>query len=345
MSPFPKRNKNNQTAEIGVNLVSTVFNDHFGWVFRRTHQEHDFGIDAYVDHVTAEGAVTGRSIACQIKTGASYITSTGHVHWYKDTKEHLNYFLNLQTPLLLVICDPETRQCFWAALNKDEVDFQENGWRHAVPKSQTLTVESLKNIEELFGGITDHLTDFEQDQQFLRTLSQLPEDAFIQYSVPREDVEGVNIGPLQSFIRRISRNEKLTLAAQGKLYICTYGYEADTREVFHIPAVRAWAAKARREIGEWYLCAHDSHYPSTLKWIASSTIKDIKAKLTRRRDGRLGYNISSDSRELSEFMGECFAGLNEASEKWGWPTKYNYEISKKISKELLPAFPFPRLEE
>ena len=69
---FPKRRKTDVTAEIGVNLVSTIVNDDFGWVFRRTHQEHDFGVDGYIDYVDSNGGVTGQFIAVQIKTGNSY---------------------------------------------------------------------------------------------------------------------------------------------------------------------------------------------------------------------------------------------------------------------------------
>ena len=86
---FPKRPSTDKTAEIGINVVSTIFNDHFGWVFRRTHQEHDFGVDAFIDYVTDTGNVTGKFIAAQIKTGKSYLSSTGNMHWYKDNAINL----------------------------------------------------------------------------------------------------------------------------------------------------------------------------------------------------------------------------------------------------------------
>ncbi len=68
---FPKRLGTDETSERGVNIVSTIFNDKFHWIFRRTHQEHDFGIDAFIDLVTDDGRVTGKFIAAQIKTGKS----------------------------------------------------------------------------------------------------------------------------------------------------------------------------------------------------------------------------------------------------------------------------------
>jgi hypothetical protein len=44
------------------------------------------------------------------------------------------------------------------------------------------------------------------------------------------------------------------------------------------------------------------------------------------------------------FVMECYEGLNIATEKWGWSTKYNHAISKLIQKEVFPDLPFPELE-
>lgn len=336
---FPKRQKTDKTAEIGINVVSTIFNDHFGWIFRRTHQEHDFGVDAYVDYVTDNGGVTGQFIAAQIKTGKSYLSSNGKMHWYKDSKEHLNYFLNLPTPILLIICDPDTRECYWACLDKNMVDFRDESWRHPIPKSQKLCTKSIEKIKLLFGETEDHISTFEQDQIMLQMIT---DDSFIQYSVPKEDIEGQNIKKLKSFLERITRNERLTRAVQGKLYISTYGYESDTREIHQIREVKRWAKKARTTIKEWYLCANDTSRASTLLWVAACTCGN-SSKLITKPDGKKVYRIESDVEKLVEFMVECFAGLNEATDKWGWSKKYNREISNKIQNEIFQNHQFSQL--
>lgn len=338
---FPQRPSTDKTAEIGINVISTIFNDHFGWVFRRTHQEHDFGVDAYIDYVTDGGNVTGQFIAAQIKTGKSYLSSTGNMHWYKDTKEHLNYFLNLPTRILLIICDPDTRECYWACLDKNKVDFRDGSWRHPVPKSQKLSKEHVETIRALFGNTEDHMTDFEQDINFLKSIS---DDSFIQYSIPKEDIENCVVNKLRSFIGKITRNEQLTLAVQGKLYISTYGYEHDSREVHQIKEVQHWTKKARKEINEWYLCAGNEPRFSTLLWIATCTC-GTKAELIEKPDGTMGYLVESEIETLLEFLNECFIGLNEATDKWGWSEKYNSEISTKIRNELFPNIPHPRPED
>ena len=338
---FPKRRNTDVTAEIGVNLVSTIINDEFGWVFRRTHEEHDYGVDAYVDYVTQEGCVTGQFLAIQIKTGKSYLSKSGAMHWYSDTKEHLNYFLNLPTPILLVICDPKTKECFWAVLKKEEVDFKENGWRFPIPKDQILSKKSISEIENILGIPEDHLGEFEEDNEFLNLVSS---GTYIQYCVPRDDIESKNLNNLKSFLSRITRNEKLTLAVQGKLYITTYGYEEDPREVYNISAIRKWAKKARKKIDCWYLCASGGSIPSTMAWLVASTC-NIDSKPVNQPNGKTGHQISGITKEWGDFVNECFHGLNIATEKWGWPVRKNYEISKLIQKEIFPDIPFPEFNE
>ena len=335
---LPKRLKTQRTAETGINIVSTIFNDQYGWIFRRTHQEHDFGIDAYIDFVTDEGDVTGKFIAAQIKTGASYLSPNGDVHWYHDTNAHLNYFLNSPTPILLIICDPNSAECFWAILDKDEIDFQDKKWRHPVPKTQRLDDESKQSIQRLFGDIEDHVSDFNADIDFL---NQIEEDSFIQYAVPKKDIEKLDFENLKSFLKRITRSEKLTLAIQSKLYVATYGYESDKRETHQIPEIRRWAKKAREEIEEWYLCAGNPHI-STLAWIVGCSCKG-KMKSTKTRNGKVRYQFHADVNDLKVFQDKCWVGLNNATDKWGWSETYNYEISKLITGELFPQFQFPKL--
>lgn len=341
MSPlFPKRRNTDTTAEAGVNLVSTIINDHFGWIFRRTHQEHDYGIDAYFDQVDEDGNVTGKSIAVQIKTGKSYLLKTGPHHKFRGSPQHLNYYLNLPNPVLLVICDEEAQICYWAHLQKDKIDYQEDRWSHPVPKDQTLDKINKQKVNKLFGTIEDHISELQADLKFL---NQIEKHAFIHYMVPREDIESLNIKNLQSFIERITKTEKLTLATQGKLLIATYGYEDDPREVHQIKEVRRWTVKARKKIQDWFLCTTEYKELSTLQWIAACTCGHT-AQQSLDDNGEVVYLVTLNPAKIMVFMQECHNGLNTATEKWNWPIELNYEISKQIAAELLPDMPFPELE-
>jgi len=263
------------------------------------------------------------------------------MHWYSDTNAHLNYFLNLPTPILLVICDPDSKECYWSELKKDHIDYKVNNWRFPIPKSQKLCRSSIPALEEIFGTPENHLSEFEQDNELLHLVES---GSYIQYCVPRKDIESRNLDNLKSFLKRITRNEKLTLAVQGSLHISTYGYEGDHREVYQIKAIRKWAKKARKKVDSWYLCASGGAIPSTLTWLAACTC-NIDSKPKVLTDGRPGYEISGLPKEWGEFVEECFAGLNKATDKWDWPISKNYEISKLIFQEVFPDVPFPELDE
>ena len=69
---YPSYTKSAQQGESGVNLIAQIVNDHFGWIFKRNHQEYDFGIDGQIEVITSTGAVTGQMVAVQIKYGTSF---------------------------------------------------------------------------------------------------------------------------------------------------------------------------------------------------------------------------------------------------------------------------------
>jgi len=74
---FPTFGENARKGEAGVNHVCQIVSDEFQWIFKRNHQEHDFGIDGLIEVVSSNGAVTGKIIAAQIKFGKSFFNEEG----------------------------------------------------------------------------------------------------------------------------------------------------------------------------------------------------------------------------------------------------------------------------
>ena len=58
-SGFPQFAPSAKQGDLGVNIVSRIVGEGFGWLFKRNHQEHDFGIDGQIEVVTEDGTVTG----------------------------------------------------------------------------------------------------------------------------------------------------------------------------------------------------------------------------------------------------------------------------------------------
>jgi len=120
-NPFPKYNSSRLTGDKGITLVSKIIEDKFNWIFRAIPQEHDFGIDGYIDIVNNESYVTGKSIAIQIKTGPSYFKKKTSYGWeFQGETKHLNYYLNHTSPIVLIIVNLENQQAYWVLF--DSVD-------------------------------------------------------------------------------------------------------------------------------------------------------------------------------------------------------------------------------
>ncbi len=325
---YPKRLASARMAEIGVNAVATQINDTLGWLFRRTHQEHDFGIDGYIDVVTPAGDVTGQSIAVQIKCGPSYLKRTNHGGpIFQGEKKHLNFLFNLAVPVLLIICDPEDRTCYWATLSRDLVVMKEDSWAHAIPKSQKLNANAKVKLQRLIGDPHDYLSELDQDRLLAKLFGEL---GTLIYAIPREDIEAQSLKNIKAFFDRIMVSESLAKAVIGKLMVCVSGYEMDERELYEISEVRKWAVKARRKIRHWFLCSTGEKRRSSLQWLVMCTSNVV---VNKDADPHR-YLVTFTGAEMAEFLKECFIGLNQVTDRWGWSESYNRKISGWLEAEL-----------
>ena len=176
---FPKANPSTFTGKAGVNLVSTIINNDFKWIFRPTPSENDFGIDAYIDIVSEDGLVTGQSIAMQIKSGDSFfkIKSPNGFTFYGEMK-HLNYYMNSQSPVLIVICDTLEKKCYWENFDGNKIEKTKTGGKLNIPSNNFLAFSKKNKILDLLPPPKDYSDDLNQQW---RINSLLKESDYILY--------------------------------------------------------------------------------------------------------------------------------------------------------------------
>ncbi len=58
---LPQYDNSSKKGEDGATIVKAIVESELKWIFRKNHQETDFGIDAYIDLITEKGQVTGKS--------------------------------------------------------------------------------------------------------------------------------------------------------------------------------------------------------------------------------------------------------------------------------------------
>ncbi|MFM4731923.1 DUF4365 domain-containing protein [Aeromonas salmonicida] len=117
---FPKYGEQQMTGNRGEIFFENFVTKSLGFIYRKVHRENDFGIDGYVDIVDSH-QVTGRSIAVQIKCGDSYLSkmSDGGIR-YSGENKHLNFLMNLNCPVILVVMDSSCLIGYWSVFSPRE---------------------------------------------------------------------------------------------------------------------------------------------------------------------------------------------------------------------------------
>jgi len=319
---FPKLTDSVRTGKIGLDAVSHIVNDDLRWLFRVIPGENDFGIDGHLDIVLGDGSVTGQSIAVQIKCGESYLrekTAMGYV--FHGENKHLNFYLNSQLPVLIILCDPDTRKCYWELVEAEKTEATRGGWKLIVPFSQILSAQSKDSLLNIVGPPADHTSALERHWTLTKLLKQADR---ILYAIDRSDIESGSIEGVCNFFDRLQANLALCAAVQGKVDVSVSGYDYDSRELWEIADVRSWFALAFPKVKYWFYFLTPSRTSAGLKLLfvclsdpQRGTIVDAKGR----------PQILLDSKKMGKLLEQNFIWLNEMTDRMGMPLEKNKEIS------------------
>lgn len=148
-----KAKKSNRIEREGVGIAMSAF-ERIDYAFRE-QQENDYGVDAHAELIENEEA-TGRLLGIQLKTGHSYLskekeTANGYV--YRDDVEHIDYWLNHSLPIIIALCNPDTRTIFWQYISQDTVIRAKNNFKIIVPFNQKIEWASREKLKDLLTPI------------------------------------------------------------------------------------------------------------------------------------------------------------------------------------------------
>lgn len=232
-------------------MLQSILHDCLGWLVRVVPQEFDFGIDAFVEIVTGDGAVTGRFFGVQMKAGPSYTASQdedGIV--YKGERKHLNYYLNHPVPVVLVVGDPARGNCWFTRFDANETDSNGDTWHQSIPLHQRLDASARGTLEEIAGPFKDYSADLQEFWATNRVLAN--EVDVLVFVIDREDVEREDISNTVAFFQRLQVSSKLTRKTQRKVELRFAGYDDDARELWEVPEVRTWMRRLDQDVKYWF---------------------------------------------------------------------------------------------
>ena len=268
---FPKLSSAQRKGAAGVTVVTGLVENELKWRFRRNHQEDDFGIDGYVDIVRKDGAVLGKCFAVQIKTGPSHVAKTSEqgLLLYGELK-HLNFFLNSPVPVVLVWVDDSVNRAWWVHVQPHAIRMTKVGWSILIPKANRFAASSSAALAALAGPTIDYLPLVGQ-MNVIRDMACSSERMI--FLITKEEVTAGDVSRLQDFFRMFEAAPDVLPDIRNKLTLAVHGYNEDQREVYEIPEVRTWFAKAESAVLGWsYYLDTESRY-STLKVFMMCTCK------------------------------------------------------------------------
>lgn len=326
---FPTYSKAAQKGDKGVELVSRLINDHFCWLFKRNHQEHDFGIDAQVDVVLEDGSVTGQLLALQIKFGISFFTERnkwGYV--YRGEQKHFNYLANYPTPVLIVICHPKSNDCYWVLFQPKSTLKSGKNWKITIPFENKLA-ESKTKIMALLPPPADYLSEIEKYWALNEVL--VSHDHFL-FIIDRDEIEALNVEEPRKFFDRLRSTKELAEHCQGKVEIGFHGYNDDPRELFEIPEMRRYIPALIAALPEIFFFAYTGERSHTLKTLAMCLTQVEIIARTPNENNQIPVVVATD--KISKFLESHFPGLNEMTEWLGMSIEDNKKISFNVMRAL-----------
>lgn len=323
---YPKLSKSAKLGEQGVRNVERVVNEELGWLFRRIHQEHDFGIDGHIDIVLPDGSVTGMQMAAQIKHGSSFFSSkTQDGYVYRGDSKHFNFLCNYPCPVLIVLSHPKDGVCYWQIFHPDLCTHYANSWTLVIPFANNLS-ESQAHLLALLPEIRDHLADHQEAGQKAELLR---ESGYIAIHVPRSEVESMSVQTARSFFNSLKRSKELALAAQGKVVIYFSGFDSDSRELYEIDSMRKYIPLLDYALPELFFFARTDEPRDTLPTFALCQIPIVDKTMVSGT-----YRLEMDGEYLAAFLTRHWPGLNQMTEWLGLSKEENERIGRAAVSSL-----------
>ncbi|MBU0968741.1 MAG: DUF4365 and DUF1817 domain-containing protein [Proteobacteria bacterium] len=322
----PKRNVQQLRGNIGSSSFELFVNRDLQWIFRPVHQEHDFGVDGYID-IVKDNEVTGSSIAVQIKCGESYITKkTIGGFRYDGSIKHLNYYSNIPEPVLLIIFDSRGENGWWVefSLSKTNPGLTENKWWIEIPETNNLSPAVRDEWEKIAGPVLD-FSETIQHQWIKDHLTSIATNLVVGI----EKIHVVQKDPNSLFLwqEEITKTRQMMLEKRAKVDFWFPGWDEDSRELYQIPEIREYF-KSTLELGfPWvYWLQPDFGWQGYGLLFTCICPLDICKKVGNQ------MCVETSGPEIAKWLEFNFHNLNIFTEKNNIPEEINKELSGNISR-------------
>lgn len=329
-SEYPQYTSQAKLGDQGIIIVSRIVHENFGWLFKRNHQEHDFGVDAHTDEITQEGKVTGRILAMQIKCGESFFgekNKWGFV--YRGEQKHFNYLINYPIPVLIIICDPKSQNCHWVRFDPKQIQKTEKAWKITIPYENDLKT-SKGRIESVLPPLFDGNAKL---KSYWAINNIIMESQYIIFPILKREVVTLNTSRPRKFFDHLRSTKELAYECQGKVEISFSGYHEDTLELFEIDEVRKYIVALEHVLPELFFFIVAKPTAHTLKVIALC-LSEFSFPEGHPTPFVARKIVLLNNDNLKDFLMRHFIGLNEMTEWLSMSMEENKKITFDIARCL-----------
>lgn len=332
-NPFPKYDSRRQTAERGVTLVKKIVEDEIGWIFRKVPLDEDFGLDGYIDIITDNGYVTGKYLGVQIKTGSSYFSKAKANGWeFIGELKHLNYYLNLEFPILIILVDLELQTAYWSEFDSDLIVQAGNGWKLIIDKNDVLGNNSKPYLKKITGEAIDYLPQLQYQWEINK---KMIESHIVWLAIDKSEIEEKNYSGFTTLLKRLIASDEIIKELKGKISFAIFGYENDKRELYQIEEVRNWIKEVISLFKYWAYFLYMDDETKDMLGLRILQVCSIEIEEIEFDKKRNGFRVAHDMEQNVELMNRIFLWLNEFASKYNIEERIIFEQSMKVSKIMV----------
>lgn len=329
---LPRQNITRRIGEKGITILKTIVENRLDWNLRINHLEDDYGIDAYIDIVNDNLNVTGKSIAIQVKAGESYFRKKNQSGWiYKDNISHLNYYLNNDLPVVIVLVDNDNEKAYWCLCDASKTNRVGQDWTITVPFNQELKLESKEKLLNYVSPVRDYASQLEhfwKENEFLASQER------IIFLISKEEIMTQNFQPILNGLKRLEVNENLLESLKEKVDVGIDGYDNDSRELHEVEEVRHWIDVFLDNVhGFSYFFVKDE-IAQFLPVVQLCKIEHKFIKMVADENGKTKKIYEIDFTTSERYFDIIFHDLNTFCDKHGIPEEVNKEITRNVFKLL-----------
>lgn len=321
---FPKMNSSREKGNRGQTCFQCFVQNELKCIYHKVEQENDYGIDGYIELVDKE-LVTGKRIGVQIKHGNSYFRIKTEVGYkYVGENKHLNYYMNMEEPVFIVIMDEEFSRMKWVQFKIEKtMPVKDEKWWIEVRDENNIKENFKEAIFEVAGPIIDYEEQIQKDWMISELFQSTNATIF---AITKAEIENEDFSDILNYISVVSRNSRMLTESRTTLEIFFPEYADDTREIFQIPEVVSWIDKSLAIGIPWFYFLDYRKKNIGLMLLLESFCATNKI----RKNENYSLLVEIDMGMYARFMEINFYNLNRFTEENGISEDINAEISDGI---------------